>query len=326
VQNPPPRPSDDSDDAYAQEAKDRRECFHSTAYTSLLLGAAFARAYNLPFLDGTPFSTEVQFRHGGAPWFQLDDVGRAGLKHLIHEYPAYDLMGTLTCQDQLFGPILDWFVRSSLQEHKGRASGPLSELASYLAFHKQPTKLFGISPRSNIWPWDKSLPSKYSGGSQEEGEAIFAAVMRAIDMIDFLLYSFKTYPPGYADAENKKLTKKVKVVRFGNFEAENIYVGPGNLRGGWRPSAASLLLISDVSPVRDIWGLWGWLRGTVMSDPSHYFPPNYIDWDSHVRHTTILPLRLFSFLLKRDFNIQVMPKTTGPITRLTYTWAYIPGN
>jgi hypothetical protein len=102
---------------------------------------ALSRRYAIP---------EAQRR--GGPWFPLDGFGRARVKHLIHEYPAYDLMSTLTRQDQLFGPALDWFVLSSLQEHKDNAPGPASDLASYLAFCNKPLSLFSISPRSNDWP------------------------------------------------------------------------------------------------------------------------------------------------------------------------------
>jgi hypothetical protein len=123
-----------------------------------------------------------------------------------------------------------------------------------------------------------------------------------------------------------KAARKVKIVRFGDFEAENIWAGPENPLETWNLSSREVIFSSNVSPVRGISDLWCWLRGNATADIYHYFPPDYIDRDSHVRHSTVLPLRLFAFLLKRDFNLQVVYKTTGPVTPQGYSWAHIPDN
>jgi hypothetical protein len=61
-----------------------------------------------------------------------------------------------------------------------------SDYFSYLAFHERRERLFDINPLSYLWPWDRSLSRFYSRGSAAEGEAVFAAIMRAIDMVALL--------------------------------------------------------------------------------------------------------------------------------------------
>lgn len=195
VHDEPPQPDDASSGKAAEDPKAWRERFDCAAYTSFLLAATLAWAYSLPFLDGSRFADRLISRFFGHS--MVRDLSVAELGHLTHQYPVYDTLGTLTHQDGVFGPLADWFVRSALQEYKDAASGRSSDVASYLAFRDKPMRLFDISPRSYIWPWDKSLSSQYIGESPEEGDAVFAAVMCAAEMSEFLSRVVKPPRPLY---------------------------------------------------------------------------------------------------------------------------------
>jgi hypothetical protein len=184
MQVPLPKPPDHTAAQEMKYLRIWRERFDIAAYTSLLFGAVFARAYNLPFFGNSTSPgwrriLELSPRRDDRSW-------EAEVESFTRQFPAYDLLGTLTAQDKLFGPIADWFLSSTLKELQEDARDHASV---FRIWNQQSHQLFDISPGSQTLPWDKSLPSKYTRCSREEGDDVFAGTMRAIEMFECLLHA-----------------------------------------------------------------------------------------------------------------------------------------
>ena len=195
------------------------ERFHTAAYTSLLMGAVFARAYNEPFypenLDATTSSLKTKLR--GELWDLMREASLDGyrrptiyIEHDMREYmrqfPVYDLNDELGGQKKAFGLFIEWFIRSTLLEYNETTPIPALRDPSRPAVQLELDSLDAAFDRgeeidrnidrpSNAYMWwhedgtwlSKLFdPTKFAGSSTEVETVVWAA-MQAIHMFEFIL-------------------------------------------------------------------------------------------------------------------------------------------
>jgi hypothetical protein len=318
----PPKPVDISAVNKAEDPTVWRERFDTAVYTSLLLGAVLSRAYSLPFLDETDsespsrLSLLDRFTDDPLVGFDGDDLLPHEVNHLIHNFPVYDFLGTLTPQDLAFDSLAEWFVHVSLKELEDSSPEPRPDVMTYMAFFNRERKLFNISPRSSIWPWDKALSSRYTrGGPASEGDALFAAIMRANEMVTFLLrravaaLDVPSWPRPSIRSEDytpPSKTRTAKVVLFGIFQAETIQMPAAISESLDCPLVAFKLAPSN--QVSDIPGVLRCLYNAVTDDASNvYYPLDQYDPDNI--HTgpamPVPPIQFFAFMLRKYFKVHL---------------------
>ncbi|KAK4031546.1 hypothetical protein C8A01DRAFT_42006 [Parachaetomium inaequale] len=147
MQGPLPKPAGRTAAQEMEYLRIWRERFDTAAYTSLLLGAVFARAYDLPLLGNSTSSAwrwilELCHRADNRAW-------EADVEYLIQQFPAYDLLGTLADQDKLFGLVADWFIRSTLKELEDDA---VDHTSAFRVWTQQSHHLFDLCPGSQTLP------------------------------------------------------------------------------------------------------------------------------------------------------------------------------
>jgi hypothetical protein len=319
-------PASPAGDCTPDEAEDNhlwRERFDTAVYTSLLLGAVLTRAYFLPFLNETasPAKLSLLGRFTNDPFvgFNGPYLSQPEVKYLVRSFAAYDFLGTFTHQDLAFDSTADWFVHATLKDLEG--TDPPSSALSYLAFQNKERKLFHISPRSRIWPWDKALSSHYTRGPPSEGDALSAAIMRAYEMVTFLLrcavaaLDVPTWPRPSIRSENYTpplSMRTAKVVLFGIFQAETIQM-PAVISD--IPSCPLVAFkIAPSNTVSDIAGVLGWLHIALVEDSTgSYYPLHQYDADNVHSGPTMPspPIQFFAFMLKKYFKVRLEWVGTG---------------
>jgi hypothetical protein len=311
----PPEPADDSTASGTEGQDVWRENFDTAVYTSLLLGAILSRAHNLPFFSKTASPARLRllerFREYPSLGFNGRDLSQLEVNYLVQNFAPYDLLGTLTRQEVAFNSAADWFVQAALEELENSPPGPPSDVLTYQAFQNKERKLFNISRRSRIWPWDRSLSSRYirHGAHNNEGEAVFAETMRAIEMMTFLLRCAITtldvpaWPrPGIRSADYNPPTRMrtAKVVLLGIFRPEKIQMPYSASDSSSGPLVARQ--VESQSPVSDISGVLGWLHIVLTEDPvfsGAYYPPD--SWTC----IPTPPTQFFAFLLRKYFRLRL---------------------
>ncbi|KAK3402268.1 hypothetical protein B0T20DRAFT_345907 [Sordaria brevicollis] len=126
------------------------ERFHTAAYTSLLMGAVFTRAYNQPFYpakvtaaqsssysssNGTSSRTEDQLRRTLWAFMRNSHLGFSDegqhrltadeeILEYLRRFPVYDLNDELGNQEKVFGPFIDWFVGFTISQYNNAKPKP----------------------------------------------------------------------------------------------------------------------------------------------------------------------------------------------------------
>jgi hypothetical protein len=155
--NPPRHP-----ERQPEELAAWREEFDCAIYTSLLLGAVFARAYTQPFVGESSLSalgkTLQGLMHGGvtrrssplegAPRpaeFSEEQIGE------LLRCPVFDFQTNLTsAKEELFGPVAEWFIASALEGERRRPPPATPAGSQEPGQLRRKMRLFDLDPTA--WP------------------------------------------------------------------------------------------------------------------------------------------------------------------------------
>ena len=306
-----------------------RERFPEAAYTSLLMGAIFSRAYSQPFYPETTQASSTS----GEEASEKVDVVRQDLLDLLGKtsyhyasfsplvideenrdylsrFSVFDLNDALGGQKETFGPFIKWFIQSANLEHQ--AEPPLSsrdlllrdEVRAAMDDAYLPYRLPSLGWRD--WPDTGGFCQWYTGGSLAEGEAVIWLLMQSIHMFEFSLTCI-------ANSDGKRRlgressecapsfsgkTRTASVVLFGIFQAEDI-VMPDNLMD----AVHQQLLAHDPRSS----------EGEASVSPPNLDIPLILEElymrsgipnTNHGRPLPPPPLQLFTFTLRHHFNLQ----------------------
>ncbi|KAJ4419549.1 hypothetical protein N0V85_000959 [Neurospora sp. IMI 360204] len=254
--------------------------FHRAAYTSLLMGAVFARAYNEPFyapdldpdLTSSSSTTLDQRAAEDAPQAMsdshkargelLNSIRRAVFNRVqgkfhhrengahnfylqkeeiecLRQFPVYDLNDELGGQEKVFGPFIEWFMRSTVAEYRATEPTPASrdpsrpELVMDTETEEHQNNAYWIYPSMAHYEWPEDgtqLTAWFKGGSPAEGEAILWAAMQSIHIFEFILTCISNLDGAWRFGRDSRKnvalfsgqTVTAKVALFGVFQAEEI--------------------------------------------------------------------------------------------------------
>ena len=305
-----------------------RERLHEAAYTSLLMGAVFFRAYNQPFYPETtraPSSAKeadeetdksrreiidllgkTSYRYASFSPFVIDEEKR----DYLGRFPVFDLNDALGGQKETFSPFIKWFIQSAISKH--RAEPPLSSRDFLLRdearaaiddsyrVYSLPSSCLGDGPETG------GLSQWYTGGSPAEGEAVLWRLMQSIHMFEFILTCIANSdgkrrlgrePSKRANSLSGK-TRTANVVLFGVFQAEEIAM-PDNfldavhqqlLAHGTRPSETAASVSPSHLDIPLVLEELYMRSGIPNTDDGRPLPPP--------------PLQLFTFTLRHHFNLR----------------------
>ncbi len=307
----------------------RRERFHAAAYTTLLMGAVLARAYNQPFYpDVTRTSpSDEEARKCRKTLFDLmrkASVSRWSYSFLgveeeereyLRRFPVFDLNDELRGQKETFGLFIEWFINSTILKHRARPPLFSGDILRNEVRAKSSGEHLGDGMGEFLptdcemynWPETGVMTQWFTGGSPDEGEAVLWLIMQSIHMFEFIL-TCMTNSDGQRRLGRRWVrdagsfsgkTRTAKVVLFGVFQAEEV-VMPDDVT----ESAGQQLLAhcpqtaaTVVPPVLDIPLVLDdlYLRSGI---------PNKIDGPAIKHNTPPPPLQLFTFILRHHFNLQ----------------------
>lgn len=164
------------------------ERFHTAAYTSLLMGAVFARAYNQPFypdvddtssspsgdghLEDQSPSSEAEARRK-----ELWDLMRKAssdrsnerhhrltikedMREYLRQFPVYDLNNELGGQENVFGPFIEWYIRFTISQYNKTTPKPASRDPSRPAIQLEIDRLYAAFDRGEDVDRCPDRPSK----------------------------------------------------------------------------------------------------------------------------------------------------------------------
>ena len=304
-----------------------RERFHGAAYTTFLMGAVLARAYNQPFYPditqaSPPYEEADGYRCKLFDLMRKASVSRGWSSYLeireeereyLRRFPVFDLNDELKAQKEIFSPFIEWFIKSTIVKHRTappslsrdlsrdevREENSLDELGDGMGY-ALPTEC-----SMGTWPEAGGISQWFTGGSPDEGEAVLWLIMQTIHMFEFILTCIvnsdgqrrlgRRWVKNAGSFSGKK-TRTAKIVLFGIFQVEEILM-PDDVTN----SAGQQLLahtprspVTIPPPVLDIPLVLEdlYLRSGI---------PNTIN-----RHYNIPPppLQLFTFTLRHHFNLQ----------------------
>lgn len=304
-----------------------RERFHAAAYTTLLMGAVLARAYNQPFYPDMT-QTSPSDEEADAYRCKLSDLMRKASvsrgrylelgindeeREYLRRFPVFDLNDELEAQKETFSPFIEWFIKATVLKH--RAGPPLlsrdllrDEVRAANRLERPGDGMGYVLPTEctmRTWPETGGMSQWFTGGSPEEGEAVLWLIMQSIHMFEFILTCmvnsdgqrrFGRRWVKDAGSFSGKKTRTAKVVLFGVFQVEEILM-PDDVTD----SAGQQLLahtprspVTVPPPVLDIPLVLEdlYLRSGI---------PNTIESDYN---TPPPPLQLFTFTLRHHFDLQ----------------------
>ena len=175
-----------------------RERFHAAFYTSVLMGAVLARAYNEPFFPNhiTGRDTKSEQCRGkildklkvngrniepgrGRPRLRLDTEE----VEYLTRFPVYDLGGDLEAKRSVFEPFTRWLVETRLEElHlEPRQTRFVLNKAKLLSL----TGRDGQGPEMTNWPGPETWGRKSSWSNYKAGEVLWV-VMQTLHLFEFL--------------------------------------------------------------------------------------------------------------------------------------------
>jgi hypothetical protein len=286
--------------------------FYSVAYTTLLLGAILAPAYNEPFCPPSASSTlaaqdeDHQTQTRTSLVRKMRDAEKQGLDSIditqhdidyLLQFPVCQLQTDVSTQAAVFGEVAHWFIEHSLAESE--AHEPF-EPSKYLRNRLMYSKLFYVG--EGAWPEATLLWESFTSGSREDGRILFCAAMHCIHMFDFLL----TWLDG-ANGDGRSRPKrkgKAKVVLHGAFQPEKVEM-PKDAMGAKYGRTRSYATARR-SPIPDCV-----LAFTALQRSDLFKNDDVDDPDVEIPHIPPYPLTFFAFLLARDFGIRLVKGDVG---------------
>jgi hypothetical protein len=311
-----------------------RERFHEAVYTTLLMGAVFARAYNQPFYPPTtrasPSGEEADEGAEACRRELLDLLCKASARSALSyfgigeaerdylgRFPVFDLNDTRGGQKETFGPFIEWFIRSVILQHQAdppKSSRDLLLCDEARAARDGQEDLPCLC--SEDWPDTGGFSQWFSGGSPAEGEAVLWRLMQLIHMFEFILTCIEN-----ADGKPRLgrewwrwkrsarsvpgTTRTIRVVLFGVFQAEEVVMPDDIVEAVYQQLLAHGPHASD--------------SAASISPPNLDIPlvlenlylrsgiPNKGVAGEYNRRYNLPPppLQIFTFTLRHHFNLQI---------------------
>jgi hypothetical protein len=304
-----------------------RERFHAAAYTSLLMGAVFCRAYNQPFYPDPASPPDDEARQCRASLLERMRKADASYAHsyfvylwiqerereYLRRFPVFDLNDELGRQKDTFGPFIEWFIQSAIQQHRAgpppSSRDPLRDEAKAARARARARMGTTSQPPGLAWmQWPEAgggFLQWFTEGSRAEGEAVLWLIMQSMHMFEFILSCIVN-----ADGERRLgrpylkdvgsfpgRTRSAKVVLFGIFQAEEIRMPDDVMDSadqqllahtpGSSPASSPIL---DIPLVLDDLFARSGMANTIGNDDVSVPPP---------------PLQFFTFTLRHHFNLEV---------------------
>jgi hypothetical protein len=288
------QPNLDDVDGMVVDTEAWRDRFDFAAYTTLLLGALLARAYNEPFLLGTADDARMSLRKkisiASAEGAESIELSPAEIDYML-EFPVSYLRVDIDKQNGVFGDIADWFIGHVLEDSRTRRP---YQPTTPIDINRR--KLFNAGPDS--WPETTPLSQSFLRGSPSEGKVVFRAVMQCIHMYHFLdSWLGSGYNPGLHDVTWRA---EVPVVLHGVFQPEIISL-PHDVRDAvWFISGRKAEVPSpDIELAFD-----ALLDAEVFPDTMDASGTGIIASDTYT-------LTFFAFLLARDFKLRHVKRVGG---------------
>ncbi|KAH8885879.1 hypothetical protein GQ53DRAFT_876770 [Thozetella sp. PMI_491] len=316
-----------------------RDRFHAAAYITLLMGTVFARTYHRPFYPYTASRSEneeewcrwrlfnlmrkASFGHAGYSYLGVEEEEREYLRR----FPVYDLNDELGGQKEVFGPVIEWFVRLALLQFRAGPPPPSRDMLrdEVRAATLEAETGMDPSPPGRAWMhWPESglMTQWFHGGSAAEGEAILWLTMQAIHMFEFILSCIANSDGkrrlGRPKVRNPRTfsgkTRTAKVVLFGVFQAEEILM-PDNVM-----DSADQQLLAHTPRSSDLEAPVGHEEKYLTAFPpildiplvlEDLYQRSGIANMNHDENAAPPPLQFFTFLLRHHFNLQFHKKLFG---------------
>jgi hypothetical protein len=281
------QPNLDDVDDMVLDTEAWRDRFDFTAYTTLLLGAVLARAYNEPFSPGTAYDSRLSLRRkisiASAEGAESIQLSPAEIDYML-EFPVCHLLVDVDKQSGVFGDLAHWFIGHVLEDSRTRRPYQPT-IPTGLNYRK----LFNAGPDS--WPETTPLSQLFLRGSPGEGKVVFRAVMQCIHMYHFL-------DSWLGSDHNPRLhgvpwRAEVPVVLHGVFQPEIISLPLDARDAVWVISGEKV----DI-PSPDIE-----LAFDALFD-AEVFPVTTVAGGTGIIASDTYPLTFFAFLLARDFKLR----------------------